>query len=156
MPTAEEAAHDFLWRIHKRVPGKGEIGVFNRSHYEEVLVVRVHELVPPDVWSGRYELISEFEKLLAAPARRSSSSSCTSARKSSASAFRNATTIPRSAGSSRWATWQSASGGTSTRAAYEDALSKMFDERCAVVRHPSEPQLVPRPGDPTILADTHR
>ena len=46
MPTPEEAAHDFLWRIHKRVPAKGEIVVFNRSHYEEVLVVRVHELIP--------------------------------------------------------------------------------------------------------------
>ena len=64
VPTAEEAAHDFLWRVHKRVPAKGEIGVFNRSHYEEVLVVRVHELVPRDVWTGRYELINEFEETL--------------------------------------------------------------------------------------------
>jgi PPK2 family polyphosphate:nucleotide phosphotransferase len=66
VPTAEEAAHDFLWRIHKRVPGKGEIGIFNRSHYEEVLIVRVHELVPKDVWAGRYELIREFEETLVA------------------------------------------------------------------------------------------
>jgi PPK2 family polyphosphate:nucleotide phosphotransferase len=66
VPTAEEAAHDFLWRIHKRVPAKGEIGVFNRSHYEEVLVVRVHKLVPQSVWSGRYETIREFEQLLTA------------------------------------------------------------------------------------------
>ena len=64
VPTTEEAAHDFLWRIHKKVPGKGEIGVFNRSHYEEVLVVRVHELVPKTVWSGRYELIRDFERML--------------------------------------------------------------------------------------------
>jgi PPK2 family polyphosphate:nucleotide phosphotransferase len=64
VPTAEEAAHDFLWRIHKRVPGKGEIGVFNRSHYEEVLVVRVHELVPKEVWSTRYETIRQFEEML--------------------------------------------------------------------------------------------
>lgn len=64
VPTPEEAAHDFLWRVHKRVPGKGEIGVFNRSHYEEVLVVRVHELVPRAVWSGRYKLIRDLEKLL--------------------------------------------------------------------------------------------
>jgi PPK2 family polyphosphate:nucleotide phosphotransferase len=66
VPTAEEAAHDFLWRIHKRVPGAGEIGIFNRSHYEEVLIVRVHELVPKDIWSGRYELIRDFEQMLAA------------------------------------------------------------------------------------------
>lgn len=64
VPTPEESAHDFLWRVHKRVPGKGEIGVFNRSHYEEVLVVRVHDLVPRAVWSGRYELIREFEQML--------------------------------------------------------------------------------------------
>jgi PPK2 family polyphosphate:nucleotide phosphotransferase len=64
VPTAEEAAHDFLWRVHQRVPAKGEIGVFNRSHYEEVLVVRVHELVPREVWTGRYELMNDFEETL--------------------------------------------------------------------------------------------
>ena len=66
VPTAEELAHDFLWRIHKRVPGKGEIGIFNRSHYEEVLVVRVHDLVPRRVWSTRYDQINDFERTLAA------------------------------------------------------------------------------------------
>jgi PPK2 family polyphosphate:nucleotide phosphotransferase len=65
VPTPEEAAHDFLWRIHKRVPAKGEIGIFNRSHYEEVLVVRVHKLVPRGVWSKRYPLLVEFEEMLA-------------------------------------------------------------------------------------------
>jgi PPK2 family polyphosphate:nucleotide phosphotransferase len=65
VPTAEELAHDFLWRIHKRVPGKGEIGIFNRSHYEEVLVVRVHDLVPRRVWSTRYDQINDFERTLA-------------------------------------------------------------------------------------------
>ena len=65
-PSAEEAAHDFLWRAHQRTPAKGEIVVFNRSHYEDVLVVRVHNLVPKAVWSGRYELIQDFEKLLVA------------------------------------------------------------------------------------------
>ncbi|HET9085517.1 MAG TPA: polyphosphate kinase 2 family protein, partial [Candidatus Limnocylindrales bacterium] len=64
VPTAEELAHDFLWRVHKAVPRKGEIGIFNRSHYEEVLVVRVHDLVPKSVWSKRYELINDFERLL--------------------------------------------------------------------------------------------
>ena len=52
-PSAEELAHDYLWRVHRRVPAKGEIGVFNRSHYEDVLIVRVHELVPVDVWAAR-------------------------------------------------------------------------------------------------------
>jgi PPK2 family polyphosphate:nucleotide phosphotransferase len=61
VPNAEELAHDFLWRVHKAVPRKGEIGIFNRSHYEEVLVVRVHDLVPKSVWSKRYGLINDFE-----------------------------------------------------------------------------------------------
>lgn len=63
-PSASEAAHDFLWRAHQRTPGKGEVVVFNRSYYEDVLVVRVHELVPKAVWSKRYELINDFEQLL--------------------------------------------------------------------------------------------
>ena len=66
VPTSEELAHDFLWRIHKRTPGKGEIGIFNRSHYEDVLVVRVHGLAPKSVWSKRYDQINDFERTLAA------------------------------------------------------------------------------------------
>jgi PPK2 family polyphosphate:nucleotide phosphotransferase len=63
-PTAEEAQHDFLWRIEQQVPKNGEVVIFNRSHYEDVLVVRVHQLVPKEVWKGRYELINDFEKNL--------------------------------------------------------------------------------------------
>jgi PPK2 family polyphosphate:nucleotide phosphotransferase len=63
-PSKSEAAHDFLWRAHQRTPGKGEVVIFNRSHYEDVLVVRVHELVPKSVWFKRYELINGFEKML--------------------------------------------------------------------------------------------
>jgi PPK2 family polyphosphate:nucleotide phosphotransferase len=65
VPTAEEMAHDYLWRIHKVTPAKGQITVFNRSHYEDVLVVRVHNLVPEDVWSKRYNEINAFERVLA-------------------------------------------------------------------------------------------
>jgi len=65
VPTKQELAHDYLWRVHKQTPGTGEIVIFNRSHYEDVLVVRVHELVPPEVWSRRYHHINEFERLLA-------------------------------------------------------------------------------------------
>jgi len=64
-PTQEELAHDFLWRIHKAAPARGVLGVFNRSQYEDVLVVRVHNLVPKDVWSYRYKEINNFEKSLA-------------------------------------------------------------------------------------------
>ncbi len=64
-PTERELAHDYLWRVHERVPGNGEIVVFNRSHYEDVLVVRVRGLVPEDRWRRRYDHINDFERLLA-------------------------------------------------------------------------------------------
>lgn len=64
-PTPEELAHDYLWRIHQQAPGKGRIVVFNRSHYEDVLVVRVHGLVAEAVWRARYEQLNRFEELLA-------------------------------------------------------------------------------------------
>ncbi len=63
-PSAEELDHDYLWRIYKAVPRRGEVGIFNRSHYEEVLVVRVHNLVPKEVWSERYKQINRFEQSL--------------------------------------------------------------------------------------------
>ncbi|MFO7649974.1 MAG: polyphosphate kinase 2 family protein [bacterium] len=65
VPSAEELAHDFLWRVHRAVPGRGEIGIFNRSHYEDVLIVRVHNLVPEKRWRGRYDEINDFERMLA-------------------------------------------------------------------------------------------
>ena len=64
VPSVEELAHDYLWRVHKAAPKRGMIGIFNRSHYEDVLVVRVHNLVPPEVWSQRYDQINAFEKHL--------------------------------------------------------------------------------------------
>lgn len=63
-PTEEELSHDFLWRIRNKLPPAGQIGVFDRSHYEDVLVVRVHDLVPEPEWRGRYEIINDFEKEL--------------------------------------------------------------------------------------------
>ena len=64
-PTPEELEHDFLWRVHAQVPGRGEMVIFNRSHYEDVLVARVQKLVPPEVWKQRYDQINDFERLLA-------------------------------------------------------------------------------------------
>jgi len=64
-PTDAELAHDYLWRIHQHTPAAGEIAIFNRSHYEDVLVVRVHDLVPPDKWKRRYDHINNFEQMLA-------------------------------------------------------------------------------------------
>ena len=64
-PSEEERAHDFLWRVHRHTPALGQVAVFNRSHYEDVLVVRVHKLVPKKDWSQRFDLINDFEKMLA-------------------------------------------------------------------------------------------
>src|SRR3954447_14556538 len=69
-PTPQELDHDFLWRIHKEAPGHGEVGVFNRSHYEDVLIVRVNELAPEKVWRARFEQIRNFEATLAASGTR--------------------------------------------------------------------------------------
>jgi PPK2 family polyphosphate:nucleotide phosphotransferase len=63
-PTEQELAHDYLWRIRRALPAAGHIGVFDRSHYEDVLIVRVHNLVPPDVWEPRYDEINAFEREL--------------------------------------------------------------------------------------------
>src|SRR5215210_7288420 len=63
-PTPLELSHDYLWRVHQAVPAKSMIGIFNRSHYEDVLVVRVKDLVPKPVWSKRFEQINQFEQLL--------------------------------------------------------------------------------------------
>jgi PPK2 family polyphosphate:nucleotide phosphotransferase len=64
-PSQLELGHDFLWRAHLRTPSKGELVIFNRSHYEDVLVVRVHDLAPESVWSKRYDIINDFERMLA-------------------------------------------------------------------------------------------
>jgi PPK2 family polyphosphate:nucleotide phosphotransferase len=64
-PTKEDLAHDFLWRVHPHVPARGSVAIFNRSHYEDVLVVRVHRLAPEKVWSKRYDEINQFERLIA-------------------------------------------------------------------------------------------
>src|SRR6266480_4941461 len=63
-PTVEDLAHDFLWRVHPHVPARGSVAIFNRSHYEDVLVARVHNLVPEKVWAKRYDQINDFEQLI--------------------------------------------------------------------------------------------
>ena len=64
VPSSEELSHDYLWRVHRRAPARGRIGIFNRSHYEDVLVVRVNDLVPQERWERRYDHIVDFERLL--------------------------------------------------------------------------------------------
>ena len=89
-PKDEELAHDFLWRAHCHTPANGEIMIFNRSHYEDVLVVRVHGVVPKSVWSRRYDRIREFEISLATRAHTLLSSISTSVRKSNSHGLRSA------------------------------------------------------------------
>ena len=115
VPTEEELAHDFLWRIHPNAPGKGRIGIFNRSHYEDVLVVRVNELAPKSVWSGRYELINAFEQSLAAGAHDHPEVHAAHQPRRTARALRErAWQIRPSAGSSVWPTWTHAPNGPTT------------------------------------------
>lgn len=63
-PTTEEIGHDHLWRVHKELPAKGEIAIFNRSHYEDIIEVRVHNTIPPSIWSQRYRQINDFEQYI--------------------------------------------------------------------------------------------
>lgn len=63
-PSEEERAHDYLWRVHMRIPARGMIGIFNRSHYEDIIVPRVNKLLPKKVWSARYDEINDFESML--------------------------------------------------------------------------------------------
>jgi polyphosphate kinase 2 (PPK2 family) len=107
VPTSDELDRDFLWRVHMKVPRRGEIVIFNRSHYEDVLVVRVHNIVPEKIWRARYDQINAFEKLLA--------DTGTTIVKFRRSACRRGSTTRRSNGSSRKATSQSESSGTTTR-----------------------------------------
>ena len=114
-PNSTELAHDFLWRIHQVLPQRGEIGIFNRSHYEDVLVVRVEELVPKAVWKKRYEAINAFEQHLA-----NEGTTVVKllpphlARTGRRSASASASPIPPRTGSSRPTTSPSARSGTST------------------------------------------
>jgi PPK2 family polyphosphate:nucleotide phosphotransferase len=115
VPSAEELAHDYLWRVHKAVPRKGEIGIFNRSHYEEVLVVRVHELVPRAVWSTRYDEINAFERHLSDNGTTLVKFFLAIDKDEQRERFQARYDDPPSAGSSRWATWPSGVAGRSTR-----------------------------------------
>ena len=143
VPTAEEAAHDFLWRIHKRVPAKGEIVVFNRSHYEEVLVVRVHELIPADQMPGRYELIREFEELLTETGTTIVKFFLHISKEEQRERLQERYDNPAK-------NWKFSTGDLAERALWDKYIGGIrgralrdVDEGRTVVRHPGEPELVP-------------
>src|SRR5690242_10450268 len=113
-PSAEELSHDYLWRIHKAVPNRGNIGILNRSHYEDVLIVRVHDLVPKAVWQKRYRQINDFERMLTENGVTILKFFCISAARSNANDSRPASGIRPGTGSCHCRTSRSASTGAIT------------------------------------------
>ena len=123
-PRAEELRHDFLWRVHPTRPGKGSVAIFNRSHYEDVLVVRVHDLVPEKVWRGRYRSINEWERMLAERGTTIVKFFLYIDRDEQRERLQARSTTRSSAGSSRPRTCPNALAGTSTSQAFEEALER--------------------------------
>jgi len=131
VPTEEELRHDFLWRVHAAVPGKGRIGVFNRSHYEDVLVVRVKKLVPKSVWEQRYEQINSFEATLAASGTRIAKVYLHISRDEQRERFQKRLDNPEKH-------WKWSSGDLEMRDRWDDFQSAYADamERCSTVHAP--------------------
>ena len=123
-PTSTELARDYLWRIHVAVPPKGMIGLFNRSHYEDVLIVRVEKLVPPEVWQKRYEHINAFEKMLADEGTRILKFLLHISKEEQRRGSRNASPTSTSSTSTPPPTGRSRSPGTITMLAFEDMVTK--------------------------------
>jgi len=124
VPSEEELDHDFLWRIHHAVPRRGEIGIFNRSHYEDVLVVRVHELVPEDAWKARYAVIRDFESGLAAAGTRIVKLFLHISRDEQAERFRERLADPAKRWKFRKGDLEERARWDDYQAAYRDALAK--------------------------------
>ena len=144
-PTPEEQAHDFLWRVHPHAPAKGEVAVFNRSHYEDVLVVRVHKLVPKPVWQARYDFINQWER--ASPRREQHDHPEVLPLHLEGRAARPVQGAARRSGRQ----WKISDSDYKERDywddyidAFEDALTQLLEEACALVRDPVEPQMVPQ------------
>ena len=117
-PTETDLDHDYLWRVHPHVPGKGEIAIFNRSHYEDVLIVRVHDLVPAETWKQRYVQINHFERMLSENGVIILKFFLISIWRNSGSGCRRGSTTRPSAGSFSTAISKSASCGANTSEAY--------------------------------------
>jgi PPK2 family polyphosphate:nucleotide phosphotransferase len=156
VPTEEELRHDFLWRVHAATPGKGRIGVFNRSHYEDVLVVRVKELVPESVWQDRYERINAFEAHLAANATRIVKLYLHISRDEQRARFQNRLDNPEKH-------WKWDSGDLETRerwpafqAAYTDALERCSTEVAPWYVIPADRKWYRDLAAAEILAETAR
>ena len=146
VPTEEELRHDFLWRVHAATPGKGRIGVFNRSHYEDVLVVRVKELVPESVWQDRYQRINDFEAQLAANATRIVKLYLHISREEQRERFVKRLEDPDEGLEVGFGRPRDAREVGRLPGRLHRCARALLDRLGAVVRHPGRPQVVPRPG----------
>ena len=144
-PTPEEQAHDFLWRVHPHAPAKGEVAVFNRSHYEDVLVVRVHKLVPKPVWQARYDFINQWEKLLHADNNTTILKFFLYISKDEQLArFKERLDDPGTAVEDQRVGLQRARLLGRLHRRLRGCAHQLLEEARAVVRHPLEPQMVPQ------------
>jgi PPK2 family polyphosphate:nucleotide phosphotransferase len=128
-PTPEELEHDFLWRIHRHTPRKGELAIFNRSHYEDVLVVRVHELVPQSLWKERYGHIRDFEELLVEHGTLVLKFFLHISREEQEQRLLEREQEPRKAWKINAGDWEDREHWDDYTKAYEEALSRTADER---------------------------
>ena len=146
VPSAVELAHDYLWRVHQRTPAKGEIAIFNRSHYEDVLVVRVHDLVPRTVWSKRYDQINDFERTLAESGTTIVKFFLNIDRDEQRQRIQDRYDDP----AKRWKFKLGRPRGAEALGQLPGRVQRRADQDLdrlgAVVRHPRQPQLVPQPG----------
>ena len=144
-PSKDEAAHDFLWRAHLHTPGKGEVVIFNRSHYEDVLVVRVHKLAEKSVWSKRYDLINDFEKMLTSNGTRILKFFLHISPEEQLERFKQRLNDPSETGKSLIPTIPSVNSGQNTSMPTKCSGTDKHQTR-SVVRYPSKPQVVSRSG----------
>ena len=145
-PSAEEANHDFLWRYHKSAPARGRIGIFNRSHYEDVLVVRVKDLVPEEVWRERY---APDQRLRAQPLARRHNRTQVLPAHLQGRAETPPPVPPRQPGQALevllGTTSRSAPSGTTTSPAFEDAINELLHRPRPLVRRAGQQEVVPQP-----------
>jgi PPK2 family polyphosphate:nucleotide phosphotransferase len=144
-PTPVELAHDFLWRVHRATPAAGEIAIFNRSHYEDVVAVRVRGLVEPEIWRARFARIAAFETLLAQSGTRIVKFFLHISRDEQLKRFRKRLEDPARQWKISESDYADREFWDDFQAAYAEALSRTLDRVRAVVRDPGRPQMASQP-----------
>jgi hypothetical protein len=144
-PTAEDLAHDFLWRVHPHAPAKGSVAIFNRSHFEDVLVARVHGLVPEKVWSKRYDQINDFEQLISTENNTTILKFFLHISKDEQLArFKKRPDDPARQWKISESDYKEREYWDDYIEAFQDVLTKTSTEHAPVVHHSCKPQVVPR------------